>query len=100
MQNISSRINDAISFPNVKKHIIDNIGFDDLEAVRQWLNDHAKHSFYIYTDYIMTKKERAEFLANIDLHIQNGLGKKVFTGEVTIQKLLPFPSAENLLMRL
>lgn len=72
LQNVSSRINDAFEFPDVRQKFIDNIGFDDFNALEQWKKDRSKHSFYIYTDFVMTKKERAELGATIDLHIQRG----------------------------
>lgn len=72
LQNVTSRINDAFEFPAVKEKFIDNIGFDDYNALEQWKKDRSKHSFHIYTDYVMTKKERAELLLAIDAHIQRG----------------------------
>ena len=72
LQNCSSRINDAFDFPAVKQKFIDNIGFDDYNALEQWKKDRSKHSFHIYTDYVMTKKDRAELLIAIDMHIQRG----------------------------
>lgn len=72
LQNVTSRINDAFEFPAVKQKFIDNIGFDDYNALEQWKKDRSKHSFHIYTDYVMTKKERAELLLAIDAHIQRG----------------------------
>lgn len=72
LQNVSSRINDAFEFPAVKQKFIDNIGFDDYNALEQWKKDRSKHSFHIYTDYVMTKKERAELLLAIDSHIARG----------------------------
>ena len=88
LQNISSRINDAFEFPAVKQKFIDNIGFDDYNALEQWKKDRAKHSFYIYTDYVMTKKDRADLSLAIDLHIQRG--------ELEVSDKLEFMSIQNL----
>lgn len=72
LQNVSSRINDAFEFPAVKQKFIDNIGFDDYNALEQWKKDRSKHSFHIYTDFVMTKKDRADLLLAVDAHIARG----------------------------
>lgn len=72
LQNISSRINDAVDFPLVKEKFIDNIGFDDFDALEQWKKDRSKHAFHIYTDFVMSKKDRADLMNAVDAHIQRG----------------------------
>ena len=71
-QNISSRINDALDFPLEKEKFIDNIGFDDFDALEQWKKDRSKHAFHIYTDFVMSKKDRADLMNAVDAHIQRG----------------------------
>lgn len=72
LQTVSSRINDAFEWKHIRERFIENIGGDDVEAIEQYRKDRKQHYFDVYLDYIPTKQERAEFLADLTAHVNNG----------------------------
>lgn len=72
LQTVSSRINDAFEWKHIRDRFIENIGLDDVEAIEQYRKDRKQHYFEVYLDYIPTKQERADFLADLTAHVNNG----------------------------
>ena len=71
-QSVSSRINDAFKWKNIRELFMDNIGIEDVETLEQFKKDRKNHYFEVYLDHIPTKQERMDFVSDITAHIQNG----------------------------
>ena len=71
-QTVSTRINDAFGWNHIRDMFIDNIGTDDMEAIEQYRKDRKSHFFSVYLDYVPSQQERADFLADLSAHVQNG----------------------------
>lgn len=72
LQNVSSRINDAIRWESFKILLENGIGTEDAKAIEQYRKDRLQHTFQVFLDYIPTPQERADFLADLNAHVQSG----------------------------
>ncbi|MDY3443417.1 hypothetical protein PG616_00965 [Riemerella anatipestifer] len=72
LQNVSSRINDAIRWRSFRTLLENGIGTDDANAIQQYRKDRQNHIFQVFLDYIPSQQERADFLADLTAHVQSG----------------------------
>lgn len=72
-QNISSRINDAITDKDLKDKYVAMIGLDDVSVIEEYRKSRAGHYFGVFMDYVPTREERMISLQNIQIYIKQGI---------------------------
>ena len=72
-QSVSSRINDAIKWKNVRDRFVSAIGTDDVETIEEFKKNREHHFFGIYTDLVPTAEERANLQRRLEYYAQNGI---------------------------
>lgn len=72
-QSVSSRINDAIQWKNVRDRFISAIGTDDIEVIEEFKKNRGNHFFGIYTDLVPTVQERADLQKRLEYYVTNGI---------------------------
>lgn len=72
-QNISSRINDAISDKDLREKYVAMIGLDDVEVISEYSKRRADHYFGVFMDYVPTREERMLTIQNIQIYVKQGV---------------------------
>ena len=82
-QSVSSRINDAFEWKNVRDKFIDIIGTDDVEVIEEFRKNRGNHFFGIYIDYIPSDEEKIRFEQRVDNYVTQGIFDPLDAEEIT-----------------
>lgn len=82
-QSVSSRINDAFEWKNVREKFIDIIGTDDVEVIEEFRKNRGNHFFGIYIDYIPNAEEKAMIKQSVNQYVANGVLDPLDALEIT-----------------
>lgn len=82
-QSVSSRINDAFHWKNVREKFIDIIGTDDVEVIEEFRKNRGNHYFGIYVDYIPNAEERTQIQQSVNQYVANGVLDPLDSLEIT-----------------
>lgn len=82
-QSVSSRINDAFEWKNVREKFIDIIGTDDVEVIEEFRKNRGNHFFGIYVDYIPNAEEKAMIQQSVNQYVANGVLDPLDALEIT-----------------
>lgn len=72
-QTISSRINDAFHWKNIRDKFVAAIGTDDVEVIEAFKKQRGNHYFGVYIDYIPTAEEKLNLQKRLELYVQQGI---------------------------
>jgi hypothetical protein len=82
-QSVSSRINDAFEWKNVRDKFIDIIGTDDVEVIEEFRKNRGNHFFGIYIDYIPNDEEKAQIQQSVNQYVAQGVLDPLDALEIT-----------------
>ena len=82
-QSVSSRINDAFEWKNVREKFIDIIGTDDVEVIEEFRKNRGNHFFGIYIDYIPNDEEKAQVQQSVNQYVTQGVLDPLDALEIT-----------------
>jgi len=82
-QSVSSRINDAFEWKNVRDKFIDIIGTDDVEVIEEFRKNRGNHFFGIYIDYIPNDEEKAQIQQSVNQYVTQGVLDPLDALEIT-----------------
>lgn len=82
-QSVSSRINDAFEWKNVRQKFIDIIGTDDVEVIREFRKNRGNHFFGVYVDYLPSAEERTMLQQSVNQYVMNGVLDPLDSLEIT-----------------
>lgn len=72
-QAISSRINDIMKFPIAKSKLIDAIGTDDVDVLKEFRDNRSNHFFGVYVDIVPTAEEKIKLARRLENYVLNGV---------------------------